>query len=188
MARLLKFLSVLGVAWLVGLAIGHTDGGVGLLDTYLLMFGGPALALFWLISFVPSIAARGRQPSPAVSILWKLLTPSCLLAGAILAFTFDPEENPLFRLRFRLSENALTREAQTRLESPESFESTTRRVGLFLVHRITVHDRQVRFITTSCGVIDSCGVVYSAEGPPQRWQEDEFSQLTSPWWHVYEGF
>jgi hypothetical protein len=46
----------------------------------------------------------------------------------------------------------------------------------------------VRFITTPCGVVDACGVVYAPFGPPSRWMEDQFTSLHGAWWHVFEGF
>ena len=100
----------------------------------------------------------------------------------------EAPRNPLFRIRFALSERALTREAQALLASGDRRETSSRRIGLFTIERLTVAEGQVRFITTSCGVVDSCGVVYAPTAPPVQWMEDRFAPLSNGWWHVYEGF
>jgi len=61
-------------------------------------------------------------------------------------------------------------------------------VGFFFVQRTDIVEGQVRFITTSCVVIDSCGLVYSPLTEPRRWQEDVFTPLHGRWWHLMEGF
>jgi hypothetical protein len=110
----------------------------------------------------------------------------CFALCVVLNVLHGPD-NPLFIARFRLSE-ALTREAHRRLQLVETASPRSKRVGLFLVERTEVVGEQVRFITSTCGVLASCGVVYAPSDPPVRWQEDTFSPLTARWWHLVERF
>ena len=113
--------------------------------------------------------------------------PAYIATAVALGFTGGPR-GPLFRARFSLSERALTREARRLLQSPPPVRIVPGRVGLFFVQRGDVVEGQVRFITTSCGMIDSCGLVYAPTSEPKRWQEDVFSPLGGRWWHLFEGF
>jgi hypothetical protein len=97
-----------------------------------------------------------------------------------------PPENPLFRARFSLSRPALTAKAKEALKAGTIADDQY--IGLFHVEFASVYDGQVRFLTAGCGLLDSCGVVYSPSGPPTMRGEDRFRHLDGPWWHVNEGF
>jgi hypothetical protein len=181
-------LSAGAVVWLIAVLIVHSDTGVGLPAFFLSVFGGQALLAAWVVRGAAFLLARHHAAlGSRARTSWWAVVPICLVAGATLTVLGSPPHNPLFTLRFSLSERALTESAAS-LVSSDTQSLSGRWIGLFLVSRIEARDRQVRFITTSCGVVDSCGLVYSPSGAPRRWQEDRFVHLRGPWWHLYEGF
>ena len=181
----MRRLSVIGGVWLLVLVVISSNAGTNIIHFYIFLFGGLALAIAWVVGY--AAAARRSLESPRPARRQVVLVPVFLAAAVVLA-AMDGPRNPLFLARFRLSEQALTREAQRVLQSPDLARVRPGTVGLFRVRRRDVIDGQVRFITTSCGVIDSCGVVYSPTTPPKRWQEDVFTPIGGRWWHLLEGF
>jgi hypothetical protein len=183
-----RILSAGAIVWLITVSIAHSDTGVGLPAFFLSVFGGQALLAAWVVRGAAFLLARHHASLRSrAKTLWWAVVPMCLVAGATLSVLGSPPHNPLFALRFSLSERELTESAAS-LVSSDAQSLSERRIGLFLVSRIETGDRQVRFITASCGVVDSCGFVYSPSGAPRRWQEDRFVHLRGPWWHLYEGF
>jgi hypothetical protein len=65
--------------------------------------------------------------------------------------------------------------------SPEDLYENGRWVGLFHVTEFSQYGSELRFITNECGLLDSCGFVYSPDGPPQHRGEDSFSHLFGAW-------
>jgi hypothetical protein len=189
LARPPRILSILSVLWLAVIVIASSDTGTGLPTFFGFVFGALGLGVSWAARFWAFLVARRLvAPSrPATPASW-IVVPICVQAAIVLNFIGQPPHNPLFQLRFNLSEAALTRHAEALVADASHQSLEPRRIGLFLVARVEARDRQVRFITTSCGVVDSCGLVYSPDAEPRRWQEDRFRHLRGPWWHVYEGF
>jgi len=183
----MRILAVAGAFWLLTLVVLTSDAGVGIIGFYVLLYGGIALGACWAVLVGRWIRARRRDPESASASTWRWYLVPAILLGSLVLSAIDGPNNPLFRVRFQLSRTALTREAQRLLNAPDGTPAR-RRVGLFRVERSDVIDGQVRFITTTCGVIDSCGVVYSPVNEPRRWQEDRFSPLGDRWWHLFEGF
>jgi hypothetical protein len=184
--RLLAAVATLWLAWLLVLA---SDAGVGIIGLLLTVYGGLALALAWVVRGGGYLMARRRVDAANGSgRWWWAAAPLALLAVLGLSWSFAAPDNALFRLRFGFSEAAFTRHADRMLIAPSPELATPRRLGLFWVSRIETHEGQVRFITTSCGVVDACGLVYVPVGEPRTWQEDRFAHLRGRWWHLYEGF
>jgi len=181
----MRMLSVIGGIWLLVLLVVGSDTGVDIIDLYVAQGVGTAIAIAWAVR---TIASRRRQNESATPVRWPWVVVPAYLALVFVLFFLDGPRNPLFHARFRLSEAALTRDAERLLRSPVPKPAGSRRVGLFVVERTDVFDGQVRFITTSCAVIDSCGLVYSPLTEPTRWQEDVFTPLRGRWWHLMEGF
>ena len=183
-----KILSVVAVTWLVAIVIIHSDAGVSLLGFFLWLSGGLGLAVLGLIRYaLYRVARRSASSLARVGVGWWTMAVACLLVGIACGFLPAAPHNPLFRVRFNLSESALTSHAERLTLTPVS-DLAEQRVGLFRAVRIESRDDQVRFITTDCAVVDSCGLVYSPRQSPQRWQEDIFVHIRGPWWHVFEGF
>jgi hypothetical protein len=188
LARPPRILSIVALVWLLAIVVIHSDTGVSIIGFFLLMYGGFGLAAAWGIRGAFLARARRASPSPpAGRRIWWTVVPACLVAGIACSLLPAAPHNPLFRVRFNLSESALTSHAG-RLSATSVDDFRGRRVGMFRVVRTEAHDHQVRLITTNCGVVDSCGLVYSPRGSPQRWQEDQFVHIRGPWWHVFEGF
>lgn len=167
-----RALTSFATLWLATTIVFYSDAGAGIVALFLCGAGGALLALGVLLRLV------FRRSG------WVAL--GMLLIGVAIAW-WPPPSNPLFRVRFALSERALTERAVAALKaSEETTESEW--IGWFHVRRVTVFDGQVRFITTPCGVVDSCGVVYAPSRPPTRYMEDAFTPLQGAWWHVFEGF
>ena len=183
-----RLLTVLAVCWLFALLAIYSDAGVGLFGIFTLLIGGVGLGVSWVIRRTGFVLAR-RSRSVGPQGAWWPVLPACLGVATILALWFEPPANFLFQWRFSASEPALLKAAAT-LAAGGKVQASAQPgwIGLFSVKRIESHDGQVRFITADCGVVDSCGVIYSPSGPPSRWMEDRFSHLRGPWWHLYEGF
>lgn len=181
----MRTLTIFGILWLAALMFFGSDAGTNIIEVYLFAFAGAGLAAIWAVRYgVVMRRHPTRQP--------KNWVPVVVVLGYIAVATFlvfiDAPHNPLFLARFRASERALTAEAQRLLAAGDESPEGGRRVGLFRVERLTVFRGQVRFITTGCGVVDSCGFVYSPTTVPTRYQEDVFSPLHGRWWHLMEGF
>lgn len=189
LARPPRVLSAVALVWVLSLISMYSDAGVGILGFFLLFYGGLALLLAWLLRGAAYLAVRrGGSTAGLPSVKWWAVVPGCIATALTLATFFESPTNPLFQARFRLSEAALTRRAQSLLAASGTDVRDRGRVGLFVADRIEVHDGQVRFITTSCGVVDACGLVYVPSGEPRSVMEDRFTHLRGPWWHLYEGF
>ena len=186
LARAPRLLCGVTAVWLLAVLVYYSNAGVGIEGLFFFIFGGAALIALLAIRLVLFVAATRRLGVPRRWAPW-FAAATCLGLAVITAACEGPR-NPLFKLRFRASESALTAEARSLATDGRRSRTMPSRVGLFTVVRAQASDGQVRFITTPCGVVDSCGVVYVPTGSPQRWQEDRFSHLRGPWWHVYEGF
>jgi hypothetical protein len=180
-----RILGGVALVWFVVLLVQSSDAGVGLLAVYTWLFGGAAIAVAWVIRL---ILFRVRRSGTDRRLSRWFAVPPVLILSSLAIGLVEAPRSPLFRIRFALSERALTREARALLASGDRRETSSRRIGLFTIERLTVAEGQVRFITTSCGVVDSCGMVYSPTAQPVRWMEDQFTPLSNGWWHVYEGF
>lgn len=177
-------LSAMVALWLVAILEAYSDAGVGLPGFYLLIFGGGVIGVAWIATAF--MAFRPAGMSRRTLTRW-LFVPACLVFAVLTAAT--PLGTALFELRFLASERSLTNFAEP-LMSAESQSRNLggRRIGLFRLERIDVVAGQVRLITATCGVVDSCGLVYSRTAPPRRWQRDQFWRLRGSWWRVYERF
>ena len=192
LARAPRILTAVALAWLATIAFLASDTGVGIAGFFLAVFGGAALAVAWAgRGAMFRFARRHADSPPRVSRTWWVMVPACLILASV-CLMVEPRDGPLFQLRFRLSEAALTQEAARLVDTEIGAPIESRWIGLFQVVRITAQKRQVRFITAACGVVDSCGLVYAPDlGPghdPDSLMEDRFTHLRGPWWHVYEGF
>ena len=179
-------LVVFGILWTVALLIVGSDAGTNILDVYVFAFGGCGVAICWIMRYLA--VTRKRDPSTAPRTAMAVGIGSAWIVIGAVTTMIDAPYNPLFHARFRASETALTTEARRLLATGQEPAKGSHLVGLFRVQRADVVDGQVRFITTSCGMIDSCGFVYSPSTEPKRVQEDVFSPLHDRWWHLMEGF
>ena len=186
-ALIRRLFIVVTVLWLAAMLVIYSDAGSGIIGLFAFVGGVIALGGAMIVQLLLRLLERrGAGPQWRVSRRTQLVAPIAL-AAAIAMVGLSGPRSPLFRLRFALSERALETRAKALVTT--TFQSSAPEwIGWFRVGRINVHDGQVRFITTPCGVVDSCGVVYAPSGSPNRWMEDQFTSLHGAWWHVFEGF
>ena len=173
--------------WLAVMLVIFSDAGSGIVGLFLFIGGVVALGGAVIVQVLQRrLARRGTVPPPRASGRWTLAAPIALTLALLMAASAGPH-NPLFRLRFAMSQSAF--EARARALGTAPFQSTQPEwIGWFRVERIVAGEGNVRFITTPCGVVDACGVVYAPSGFPKLWMEDRFTPLQGAWWHVFEGF
>ena len=181
-----RMLAVAALVWLTVLVVQNSDAGIGIVGLFTWVFGAAAIAVVWMVRLVLFFVLRGHRPDVRMS-RWFAVPPVVILCSLLIGL-LDAPGGVLFRMRFAASEPALTREAEALISTGDRHDQSSRRIGLFTVARTSVFEGQVRFITTPCGVVDSCGVVYSPNGEPARMMEDRFTRLWNGWWHVFEGF
>lgn len=152
-------------AWLVVVAAAYTDAGVAFPLFMVLVTALIALGGWWLARTGLSLVfARDVKES------WRsrLFLPAALVCGVLLASSDLP-----LMLRLRLSETSLKSGG----------------TGLFRVREFQRFDKgELRFLTSSCGLVDQCGVVYSPAGKPPNRGEDSFTHLYGSWWHWYQSW
>jgi len=170
------------VVWAAFLLEPISDTGIGFPTGLLALIGTALLGGAWLGVLV---ARRSARTSYRGWLAW-LIIP---LAGAgVLAIflTTQSAMNPLFRLRFLLSQPALHGVATAPADRPAA--SPPGRIGLFRVQRIDRFGDAVHFITVSCGVVDECGIAYVPGPPPPRRNKTKLQPLGEGWYHLYSVF
>jgi hypothetical protein len=177
------FLSV-SVPWLAYMLGWGTDAGLPVPVLLLLVWGGLALLLFWLVRLVRHVRATRRSPAERhlKRVLWE---PLVVLTCAALVWS-----GAGFRVRFIASEaslNQMVRAAHLSASAARGLVGT--RVGLFTIREAEVlPGGTVRVITTSC-MFDDCGVVFTPDGsPPPRIGEDSYSALGGGWWRWWRSW
>lgn len=186
LARPPRLLLGMTAAWLLAVLFYYSNAGVGIEGLFVFIYGGGALVLLLVIRLACFVDATRRLRVPRRWASW--IAAAACLGLAVVTAGCEGRRSPLFKLRFRASEGALAEQARLMATDPRQRPSAPVRIGLFTVDRVDVVDGQVRFITSPCGVIDSCGLVYVPSGSPRRFQEDRFSHIKGRWWHLYEGF
>lgn len=168
-------LIALTAAWEVYAIRGVSEAGVGFLEVAL---GVPAAVLL-AVGWARAWSADGSSGRARIRrMLLGFSFP--VLAGALVLIPL----NPLFRLRFAVSQAALTRFAQELERGAPRLEPV--RAGLFQARHVTVvSPEEVRLLTTDCGVIDQCGLAYR---PRSRPTGSRYAHIRGPWYLVYERF
>ena len=177
--------AVLAVAWLVIVAGSESDAGVPFARWMVLAGTGIVLLGWWLLRFVVAAVVGRRNPGIlfAHAVAWAVI-PGAVVAAVVVGNTFV-----LLRARVWLSERALVRAAADLAGIPVSdLRARGQRVGLFWVREFQGVDSELRFITTECGLVDTCGIVYSPAGAPVHRGEDSFEHLYGGWWHLYQSW
>ena len=174
-----------GVIWLVYLLLFGSDAGLPFFPVVIaLVVGGAAVLVLWALRVVLHLAITRRAPERR-RVRWLVAQPLVLLV--CIAFV---SSGAAFRVRFILSQSSLSNYVQTASPATTSGSSASGvRVGLFRLREAEVLPQGVvRMITTECGVIDACGLVYSPAGTPPVVGEDVYDSLGGPWYHWYRRF
>jgi hypothetical protein len=149
-----------------------------------LAWGGAAVLVLWVLRVILHLAVTRRAPERrrvrklAVEPLVLLICFALVSSGAA------------FWVRFMLSQSLLNNYVQTASPKIASGSFTPGvRVGLFWLRQAEVLPQGVvRMITTECGVVDTCGLVYSPTGTPPVVGEDVYDSLGGAWYHWYRRF
>jgi hypothetical protein len=172
-ARRVELTAVL--IWFVGILLTHSDAGVSYPVWMFLVLGFIVLTGWWVIRIA---GARSMRPAPSPWV------PVLLALGVVLAFT-----SWLLTARVFLSAQALIRSGPVLTATPElTLHSKGQWVGLFRVRQFAQFEHELRFITNECGLVDTCGIVFSPDGVPPRRGEDSFVHLYGSWWHWYQSW
>jgi hypothetical protein len=175
-------LIILSVCWLLFLLIPLSSTGLGF-PAYLV-----TLAVTLLLALIASLSITlTPDPITRVRVAALLAYPLAAVALSALFLTSQSPVNPLFRLRFQLSQAALEAAASAALTSRPLPTPTW--VGLFPVRRIDVSPSgEVRFISAGCGIIDECGLLYTTGAIPTGRSKTKAKALGGPWYHLYAIF
>lgn len=171
---------VLSIGWLLFLLEPLSSTGLEF-PFFFLVFG--ITVLVGALSFFVVVT---RQPLNPLSILAWLIHPLAACTLLILFLDSQSPVNPLFRLRFHLSQPALEDAASIVLANKPLVTPTW--VGLFPIRRIDVHRPEVRFLSDGCGVVDECGLVYRPGPIPTGRSKTRLKHLGGPWYHLYSAF
>jgi hypothetical protein len=175
-------LIILSVCWLLFLLIPLSSTGLGF-PAYVVTLG-----VTMALAFIASLAIT-LTPDPITRprLMALLVYPLAAVALSALFLTSQSPVNPLFRLRFQLSQAALEAAASSALSSPR--QPTPTWVGLFPMRRIDVSPGgEVRFISEGCGIIDECGLLYTPGSIPTGRSKTKAKAIGGPWYHLYSVF
>ena len=181
MMRLLQVERAAALVWLAVAAFAGSDAGIPYPLWMALFLWMIALSAWWLLRVLAAVlSSSGRSES------WgsRLFVPAVIVTG--LSFAYTPF---LLMARVRASQDALIASAPVLARVPpgELFH-TGHRVGFFTVKGFEQPAGELRFLTSACGLVDLCGVVYAPSGHPSRRGRDAFRHLYGPWWHWYQSF
>ena len=162
------------MAWIAYVLGRGSDAGLSVFVLIMLVWGGAALLLFWLIRLAVHFIARGKEPRSSYFIRW-LIEPLVLGASFIAVWS-----GVAFQTRFFFSKPALQQFASApHVVNPSPSGPW---VGLFHIREAEVLPQGVvRIITTDC-MFDDCGLVYAPEGAPPVVGEDSYTPLGGGWW------
>src|SRR5262245_48379018 len=102
-----RLVSVASILWLLVVLCMYSDAGVGIGGLFLLMFGSIGLILIWVARACVFVALKRQLPVQPAAGLWWLVGPACVAVAILIGVLFEAPNNPMFLLRFRLSEPAL---------------------------------------------------------------------------------
>ncbi len=177
--------AVLAIAWFVAMAFAESDAGVPFPRWMVLAGIGLVLLGWWLLRFVVAAVVGRRNPGIlfAHALAWAVI-PAMVVAAVVVGNTFV-----LLRARVWSSSRVLLRSVADLEGIPaDDLRNRPQRVGLFWVREFQRVDSELRFITTECGLVDTCGIIYSPAGAPVHRGEDSFAHLYGGWWHLYQSW
>jgi hypothetical protein len=172
----------LTLIWAATMLVLGSNAGISVLTLILLMWGGGALLVGWLVRFAFHIYRSGQEQARPKFFAFGAEGLLILLCAAAvwLGTAFD--------IRFELSRPALERYVASVRSSVGHNVNSTRRVGLFWIRETELVEKDiVRLITTEC-MFDDCGIVYSPDRRPPVIGEDFYSPLASGWWHWWRSW
>jgi hypothetical protein len=175
---LVQSITALALSWVLALTWFVSNPGIDYLEL-LIAFAGTIVVLPAMLAS----GVRGLVDRRASFLFCSVLLLLLVAAVAIFVRAQSPS-NPLFRIRFALSQSAFASRAAVPAETMEGPQW----VGLFRVARIERFDDEVRFITGMCGVVDRCGLVFRPVPPVKAHHKERLRRLSGSWYHLYDVF
>jgi hypothetical protein len=180
-----KALRAAAIVWSVVAAVAHSDTGVPF-PLWMMLTGSGFLILFvWLLAIILVAAVRSPGDDPLLARVrsW-LAIPLPIVATLLVIWLSIPLTARLF-----FSGPAL-RQSATYLTQlpPDRMRQHPPWIGLFRVREFTQFGDELRFLTTSCGIVGSCGLVFSPDGRPPGRGEDTFVHLYAEWWQWHQSW
>ncbi len=176
---LARSIAVLAVSWALVLVWFVSNAGIDYLEMLVALAGTVVVLAGMLASGITGLIPR-RGSLLLCGALLLLLTAAATIFGRA-----QSPSNPLFRLRFALSQPALADRVAARAE-PSITQSQW--IGLFHVTRVERIGNEVRFITGMCGVVDQCGLVFRPVPPIRARSKERLRNLSGSWYHLYDVF
>jgi hypothetical protein len=180
--RLARLETAATALWLTAVVVTTSDTGIPF-PVFMVLFGVLVLLAIWWFARGVILLTAWKGSQPGLWLAW-LRGPVMVAAGILLAST------PwLLAVRLSMSSSSLLREAPALSAiSAETLRQSGPWVGLFRVREFAQFGPERRFITNECGLVDTCGLVYSPGGTPSHRGEDSFTHLYGPWWHLYQSW
>jgi hypothetical protein len=179
-----RFLRGAAIVWSVVALVAHSDTGVAF--PLWMLLEGTCLVLFvvWLVALMIAFGDRRRAPQAPGALRAWLGVPLPVVAAFVAIWLALPLKTRLF-----LSGPALVQSGAFLNQVPAAdFQNRPPWVGLFRIRGFSQFGSELRFLTSDCGLVDSCGLVYSPGGPPPNRGEDTFDHLYAEWWHWHQSW
>ena len=171
--------------WSVVALVAHSDTGVAFPLWMLLAGTGVVVLLACVIGVIVVIALRSSSNQRLADTLrsWFAI-PIPIVITLLLIWLSIPLKTRLFFSGPALRQSAayLTQLPPNRIRQQPPW------VGLFRVREFTQFGSELRFLTSDCGLVDNCGLVYSPSGRPPNRGEDSFEHIYAEWWHWHQSW
>ncbi|HET7216759.1 MAG TPA: hypothetical protein VFJ02_01865 [Vicinamibacterales bacterium] len=179
-SRLGRWAFAATTVWSLAVLIAHSDAGVAF-PTWMILFALTILVVVWSSIGLGLAVLEAARESGDVRLASAVWTKS--LACVALTFAALWLMVPL-RARLFLSGPALRQSTAYLAALPsERLHSSPPWIGLFRVREFAQYEGELRFLTSACGFVDTCGIVYSPGGRPPNRGEDSFQHIYGEWWH-----
>lgn len=183
---------LVSLLWLVFVIVAFSDTGSSMVAVLVLLYGAVLWGVVWLIRFViwGFRVRRGKRPAMPARAAWRYwgVEPAAFVLSVALIGS-----GVLMQARFHLSAFALqgyVEDVQAGRQSTFGFEQAKpRQVGLYTIYETELlPGGMVRIITSSVGMGDNAGFVFSPAGEPPRLGRDYYTHLSGNWWHWYRSW
>src|SRR5262245_38783370 len=181
-----RILCATAILWFAIVVVTFSDAGVPFPTWLAVGAFSIGLTVSWLVrlSLTYFQCRSDRSDTLRRNARSWVVTTSLIVTGFLLANTW-----PLLSIRVCLSATAL-RESGPSLSNVSEIDlhNSGQRVGLFRVREFSQFGSELRFITSECGLVDTCGIVFSPDSEPLHHGEDSYIHLFGPWWHWYQSW
>ena len=173
------------MVWSVAALVAHSDAGVAFPLSLLVIGTLLVLVVGWLLALAAAVStARPPDRTRADALRAWIGLPLPILVTIVLIWLAVPVSVRLF-----LSGPALQQSGPYLAGLPPSrFQERPPWVGLFRVREFAQYHDELRFLTSSCGLVDNCGLVFSPGRRPPNRGEDSFEHLYGDWWLWHQSW